>query len=296
MTRRDMLLAALVAAIWGFNFVVSALILDKLPPFLFTGLRFLLVAIPAVFFIKRPTSGWRAVIGVGIGIGVVQFGLMFWAMHLGITAGLASLLIQLVTIFTVVLAVLVLKETPSRMQVIGVVVGLIGLAVIALGRDASTPFIPILMMVGAALGWASANIIMRKSGETSGLSIAVWSALVSPIPMFIAPYVVDGPAAISAALGAIDWLTVLEFIYSSTVATLASFAVWMNLMSRYPASTVAPWSLVTPPVGMVSGWLVLDEVPGAFEIVGAAVILLGVLLASIGQRRPAATRQGAPSG
>src|SRR5690606_23146986 len=131
------------------------------------------------------------------------------------------------------------------------------------------------------------NIIMRKSGEQSGLSISVWSALVAPIPMFTISLVVDGPSTIWHALGQIDLPIVLGFIYSSTIATLACFAIWMNLLSRYPASTVAPWSLVTPPVGMLTGWWVLDQRPGTFEVLGAVIILLGVLFAGVGQRRGA---------
>lgn len=290
-----MLLAAFVAAIWGANFTVSALMLETLPPFLFTALRFLLVAVPAVFFIPHPSSGWMAVLGVGIGIGIVQFGLMFWAMHLGIKAGLASLLIQLVTIFTLILAVVVLRETPSRMQIIGVFIGLVGLAVIAVGRDTGTPFLPIVLMLAAALGWAAANIVMRKSGEKSGLAISVWSALVAPIPMFVASLLIDGPDEVWHALGQIDLAIVLGFLYSSTIATLLCFAIWMTLLSRYPASTVAPWSLVTPPVGMLTGWWVLGQRPGVFEVIGAAIILLGVLFASVGQRRTEPARKDVPA-
>lgn len=66
MTRRDGLLAAFVAAIWGINFVVSALMLEHLPPFLFTAVRFFFVAFPAIFFVGRPTSGWKPAVLMGI--------------------------------------------------------------------------------------------------------------------------------------------------------------------------------------------------------------------------------------
>ena len=185
MTRRDMLLAAAVAAVWGLNFVVSAVVLRDLPPLLFTAIRFFLVAFPAVFFVARPTAGWKPTVLVGFFIGCVQFGLMYWAIHLGMSAGLASLLIQFVTILTLVLAVIVLKERPTGVQVVGVLLGLAGLAIIGFGRSGSAPLLPFFMMLLAALGWAAANITVRASGEQSGLGISVWSALVPVVPMLL---------------------------------------------------------------------------------------------------------------
>lgn len=293
MTRRDSLLAAVVAAVWGINFVVSAVILRDLPPFLFTAIRFFLVAFPAVFFVRRPTSGWKPTVLVGIFIGCIQFGLMFWAIHLGMPAGLASLLIQFVTIFTLVLGVIVLNERPTRIQVLGVLLGLAGLGVIGLGRAGSAQLIPFLMMLVAALGWAAANITVRKSGEQSGLSISVWSALVPILPMLIASYVVDGPREIGDALGTIDWQMILLFVFASPIASLWGFAVWMNLLKNYPASTVSPWSLWTPPFGMIAGVIILGQIPQPIEWVGAGVVLLGILFAVIGAARPSRTTRPA---
>lgn len=289
MTRRDCLLAAGVAAIWGINFVVSAVILRDLPPFLFTAIRFFLVAFPAVFLVARPTSGWKPTVLMGIFIGCIQFGLMFWAIHLGMPAGLASLLIQFVTIFTLVLGVVVLKERPTRVQVLGVLLGLAGLAIIALGREGSAQLIPFFMMLVAAMGWAAANITVRKSGEQSGLSISVWSALVPILPMLIASYAVDGPQAVHEAVGRIDWQMILLFVFAAPVSSLLGFAVWMNLMKKYPASTVSPWSLWTPPFGMLAGVIILGQIPQPVEWVGAGVVLLGILVSVVGAARPLRT-------
>lgn len=286
MTRRDCLLAAGVAGIWGINFVVSAVILRDLPPFLFTALRFFLVAFPAVFFVRRPSSGWKPAVGMGICIGCVQFGLMFWAIDLGMPAGLASLLIQFVTIFTLILGVVLLKERPSRIQVIGVLIGLVGLAVIGIGRGGAAQLIPFLMMLVAALGWAFSNIIVRKSGEQSSLSISVWSAMVPILPMLIVSFLVDGPRVMADALATIDARMVLLFIFASPVASLLGFAIWMNLLRKYPALTVSPWSLWTPPFGMIAGVIFLNQNPQPIEWIGAAVVLFGILVSVGGTARP----------
>lgn len=292
MTRRDGLLATAVAAIWGINFVVSALMLRELSPSLFTALRFFLVAFPAIFFVGRPTSGWLPALLMGFFIGIVQFSMMFWAMHLGLPAGLASLLIQFVTIFTLVLGVLILRERPTRVQVIGVVVGLVGLAVIGVARaGTATPMLPFFMMLVAALGWAAANITVRKSGEQSGLAISVWSALVPIVPMLVAAYALDGADEVHRQLASIDWRMAIGFVFTSWIASLGGFAVWMNLMKKYPAAVVSPWSLWTPPFGMAAGAIVLHELPHPVEWVGAGVVLLGILIAAAGGPRPLRVRR-----
>src|SRR5205085_1948579 len=80
----------------------------EVPPLLLTALRYVVAAIPAVFFIGRPKVALGILVGYGLAVGVGQFGLLFAAIKLGMPAGLASLVIQLQVFFTVALAVLLL--------------------------------------------------------------------------------------------------------------------------------------------------------------------------------------------
>lgn len=278
-----MVLAALVAVIWGVNFVVSAIFVDHMPPMLFAAIRFTFVIFPAIFFIPRPGIGWRKTAGVGFFIGVMQFGLMFGAMRLGMSGGLASLLIQLQTLFTVLLAAAFLTERPTRKQVLGIALGLVGLAIVGMGRGGAA-MLPFLMMIGAAFFWGCGNVVMRSAKAKSGLSLTVWSSTVAPIPMFVGSYLFDGPDAIGAALSQINWLFVVGMFYTAIIATLIGFAVWSRLLARYPAGLVVPWSLVTPPAGILTAILVRHEYPSALEVAGAVVIISAVLLTTLNLR------------
>ena len=90
----DILAVILVTAIWGFNFVVVEWGLEGMPPFLLAGIRFALVVFPAIFFLPRPDTSWQNIVLFGIFFGLIQFGLLFFAMAVGISAGLASVVIQ----------------------------------------------------------------------------------------------------------------------------------------------------------------------------------------------------------
>lgn len=94
MNLRHSLLAALVAVLWGLNFVAIDFGLHangrEVPPLLFVAMRFVLVVFPWIFFIRKPDISWKAIIGVGLFMSAGQFGLLYLAMALGMPAGLAS--------------------------------------------------------------------------------------------------------------------------------------------------------------------------------------------------------------
>jgi O-acetylserine/cysteine efflux transporter len=104
MPRRHVILAFVVAVVWGVNFVVIHVGLRDFPPLLFAALRFTVVAFPAVLFVRRPAVPLRWVLGVGTFLSAGQFGLLFVAMDQGLPAGLASLVLQVQVLFTIAVA------------------------------------------------------------------------------------------------------------------------------------------------------------------------------------------------
>ena len=136
--RRDSSLAALVATIWGFNFVVIDWGMNggsaEMPPLLFAAIRFSVVVFPAVLLVPRPDAPWRVVLGVGVFMSLGQFGLLYVSMAAGMPPGLAALVLQAQVIFTVLIAAAVLRERPTPAQVAGIGVGAVGLLVVG-GRS-----------------------------------------------------------------------------------------------------------------------------------------------------------------
>ena len=205
MNARDSLLAALVATIWGFNFVVIDWGMHDVPPLLFAAIRFSLVLVPAVFFVRRPNAPWRTIAAVGAFMSLGQFGLLYVAMDAGLTPGLAALVLQAQVIFTVVIAAGVLRERPTLPQVIGVALGSLGLVVVAVGRGGHVTVTALALCLLAALSWGIGNVVSRSSGITGGLSLTVWSAAVVPVPLFALSLVIDGPSVVASAIGSFSW-------------------------------------------------------------------------------------------
>lgn len=278
-TRKDQALAALVAVIWGFNFVVIDWGMGDVPPLLFLAARFLAVIVPAVFLLPRPPVPWRTVAAVGVFMSLGQFGFLYVAMDAGMPPGLAGLVLQAQVVLTITLAAVVLRERPTRPQVAGVLLGVVGLVVVGLGRGGHVPAIALLLCLSAALMWAIGNVVSRASGATGGLSLTVWSALVVPVPLVLLSLVLDGPAAVADGIAAFGWRAGLSTVYTAGLASLVGYGLFNGLLSRNPSSAVVPWILLVPPVAIGSAWALLDEVPSPGELAGGALLVLGVLVA-----------------
>lgn len=285
MSLRDTLLALLVMMVWGANFVAIKVGVESVPPLLLTGLRFLFTALPAVFFLRRPAAPWSLIALFGFLLGVVKFGLVFSAVKLGMPAGLTSLLMQLQVFFTLGLAFIFFGERPSRMQALGAAIAFGGIGLFALERvQGALPLVPFLMVIGASFAWGLANITIKKAGKVDTLAFLVWSSLFSPLPLIALSFFVDGPAAMIAALSPprLDAVLALAFIVGPS--TLFAFAMWNGLLTRYPTSTAAPFALLVPVFGILSGSLLLGEPFTPLAMIGSGVVFAGLLINVFGDR------------
>lgn len=285
-SRRDMILAATVASLWGFNFVVIDWGMRGVPPLLFVAIRFLVVA-AAVVVVPRPRTSWRTIIGVGMFMSLGQFGMLYTSMALGLQPGLAALVLQAQAVFTILIAALALRERPSTAQVFGVALGVVGLSIVAAGRGGNAPALAVALALAAAMSWAIGNVISRRAGVVSGpgrlgsLSLTVWSALVVPVPALALSFVIEGPDAISHGLAAFGWSALVSTLYTAVLCTIIGYSIWNGLLSRNPSAAVVPWVLLAPVVAMTSAALLLGQIPNAAETLGGALLIGGVLVTGI---------------
>ncbi|MCY7325808.1 MAG: EamA family transporter [Microbacteriaceae bacterium] len=281
MTRRHTFLALLVVVIWGLNFVVIDAGLADVPPLVFVALRFLLVIVPAIFFIRPPAIGWRNILAIGAFLSLGQFALLYLALALGMPAGLASLLLQTQVVLSVIVSAIVLRERPTRRQLVGIIVGMVGLTVVVVGHSAAAPWLPLVVTMLAALAWAIGNVLSRRAKAASGLSLVVWSGLVVPIPSLALALIVDTPAVVIDSIVNISLVAIFSTIYTAVAASLIGYGIWNSLLARYPTSSVVPFTLLIPIIGILAAWVVQGEEPTASELVGGAIMLAGLATAVI---------------
>ncbi|MBD7977835.1 MULTISPECIES: EamA family transporter [Pseudomonas] len=284
MALKDLLLALVVIIAWGLNFVVIKVGLQDIPPLLLGALRFLLVVFPAIFFMRRPQVPWRWLLAYGLTLSLGQFAFLFSAMAVGMPAGLASLVLQAQAFFTLLFAGLFLGERLRRVTLFGLLLAAAGLALIGLQGGEGMTLAGFLLTLCAASMWALGNVVTRHIGRVDILGLVIWGALVPPVPFLALSAWLEGPAVMEQALRGISLDSLLAIAYLAFVATMLGYGLWGRLLARYPATQVAPFSLLVPVVGIGSSALLLGERLAPLQWVGAVLVMAGLLINVFGAR------------
>lgn len=282
MTGRDIFFALLVVTIWGVSFSVVKVGLEELPPIFFVAIRFAIVAIPAVFFIPFPkTSIWN-VIAVGVFIGVIKFGLLFIAMRADANASLSSLILQAQAFFTIGLSVVLFKEKLSTEQLAGIAVAALGFSAFFFGAGEAITILGLSLVLGAAAAWSVANIVMKRMQGVNLLGFMIWASVVPPVPLFVISYFIEtnDPVGLILTLSPKAWVSI---VYMSYLSTLLAYALWGRLLNRLPASTVTPFALLIPVIGILTSNLFLGETLTIMEITGTGAVMAGLCLCVLGK-------------
>ncbi|MGV3574544.1 MAG: EamA family transporter [Devosia sp.] len=275
---RHILLALLVVAIWGFNFVVIKLSVEALPPILAAALRFSAAAFPAILFVRPPKAPAWLVIAFGISFGFALYAFLNLSIAWGMPAGLSSLVLQTQAFFTMAMAFVLLGERPSKFQVMGAGIAFLGIGVIAFERIEGAGFVPLMMVLLAAAAWGLANVLTKKAGRVNAIAFTVWGSLAAPLPLFALSFATEGSDTVLSALAGFGWSDAALIAFLAYPATLLGGGIWSWLLGRHPASVVAPFTLLVPITGLLSGYLVLGETITAIEIAGGMLVIAGLVV------------------
>ncbi len=284
---RDLFAALGVVVIWGLNFVAMKYSLRDFTPFQLGTFRYIFAVLPLLLFVRRPKLSWRWLVPAGLAQ-FGQFGLLFVALQLGMTAALASVLMQTQVFFTTLMGVVLLHERLNGQLRIGLALAAVGLGCfganfIAGDATGGITLASLVLNLFAASMWAASNVIARKAQQAQPgydpLQFVVWMSLVPIVPFALMAWLFD-PADTRwnwthASVGA--WLGVA---YLGWFATIAAYALWTWLLKRHAANRVAPFSLGVPVIGLAAGMLTLGEHVTPWQWAGSACVVaaLGVVM------------------
>ena len=284
MTLHHLLLAILITAIWGINFSVIKLGLSSVEPFTLAGIRFTLCALPLLLFIKKPDVPWRYLISYGLVFGIGLWGLVNLGIRTGLSAGIASLLLQFSAFFTLLLGRLVLKESLSRYQIAGFMIACGGLLSIVFITDGSVTFSGMLLVLAGAIAWSIANIINKKAGTRQVFAFLVWSSVFAPVPLFLLDWLANGTRGYMSLISHMDARALLSVLFQVYPNTLFGYWVWNSLLKQYPVSTVAPLSLLVPVFGILGSMAIFGETITPVKILALLLIISGLVVGLYGRR------------
>jgi O-acetylserine/cysteine efflux transporter len=288
MKPHHMLLAALTSVVWGLAFVATKLGLESFSAPQLTALRFLIAALPALL-VPRPRIGWGLLVAIGMTWFAGQFLLLFFAFEAGLPPGLASVTQQMQAFFTVLLAAALFGDAPNARQCAGLIVAFGGLTLIGLTVGADLKPLALGLALAGALSWAVGNILVKRTPTDVPLfSLVVWASLVPPLPALAISGLLGTGSSFPSALLNASWIGLGGAIYLGAAATLI-YAIWGDLLQRYPAGVITPFALLSPCTGILASALVFGERFSALRYAGMALILVGlaIILLPIGKRATA---------
>jgi O-acetylserine/cysteine efflux transporter len=276
----NILLAVLVAVIWGLNFVVIKVGLDAFPPLLFSAMRFALAALPAAGLVGRKGVPWRWIIPIGLVTGVVSNGLLFVGMSYGISAGLSSLVMQTHVIITLVISWVLWRDTLSWRQVAGVAVALSGILLLGGQMHPAGTILGFLLALGSAAAFAVTTILLKQAGPVDMRRLAVWISLVPPLPLLGLSLIMEHGQW--HAVRHLSWSGVGALVYTSAISSILAFTIWGKLIKVYNPNTVAPFGLLVPVFGLISARICLGERYDGTELCASILVGLGLLMVVLG--------------
>jgi len=279
-----LLLAILITAIWGLNFSVIKLGLATVDPLILAGIRFTLCALPAIFFIPKPDVQWRYIIGYGLIFGIGLWGVVNLGIQAGLSAGIASLVLQFSAFFTILLGSWVFREAISRYQIAGTLIALGGLLSILSVADGSVTITGQMLVLLGAMAWSVANVINKRARTQQVFAFLIWSSAFSPIPLFLLEYWVNGSAGYITLVNQLDYRAVVSILFQVYPNTLFGYWIWNSLLKRYPVSTVAPLSLLVPVFGMLGSAMIFNEEMSLNKVVAVVLIVAGLAVGLYGER------------
>jgi drug/metabolite transporter (DMT)-like permease len=208
-------------------------------------------------------------------------------------AGRSAIIAYTMPIWATLIAMAVLHEPLNRRKVVGLVLGMLGMAVL-LGDDlrhiGSTP-IGAMLILCAAILWAFGTVLLRKwKPPMAQNALSGWMMLMGWLPLAIAaPFFDPRPPSYLAHLSGVAWFAILYNVFLA--GTVAHWA-WFTLARTLPVAVSSLSSLPVPVIGVFSGMLFLGERPGPTEFIALALViasLFAVLFQPAEKQRPPAT-------
>lgn len=290
MIRRESFFPVLLALLWGFNWPAIKIALQELPPFVLRsiglGSASILLLVVALLLRRRLAVGSSSVVPLILAgtLNIAGFNIFTAFAQLSTTTSRAAILTYTMPIWSVVLAALILREPIGRDKVIAVIVGAIGIGLLAIPIFESGKTAGVISPLLAALAWALGTIVLKKwplKGDpiaTTAYQLMIGAAI-SFVCVLASGQTV--PHSVSAEVAG-------AMMFHIVCATAGAYVLWFVILARNAASTSALLSFAVPVVGVLSAMLLVGDRPSILDIVGFAAILLAASFAVRSSLKPPA--------
>jgi O-acetylserine/cysteine efflux transporter len=286
----DLLLALLANTAWAFNFIAGKAGVTHFQPFLFTSLRFAILLLILLPFLRWIPGRMRGVLGIALVQGILHFSLVFAGLKASGDITSMAIASQLYVPFSALLAVVTLGEKLDRRRLLGIASAFGGVLVIGLDPVVFRHLDALLLIAAGAMAMAVATIQMRRLRGVGVFVLQGWIALcATPALALLSLLFEDGQWAAVRSATALELATP---VYSALGASLIGHGVVYYLLGRYPVSVTTPLMLLTPILAVAFGVLLWDDVLTWKLLLGGVMTLAGLVVITVPVPRRAVTVPG----
>jgi len=284
----DVLIAILVAVIWGMGFVVAKAGMEHFSPILLMALRFACTTLCLIWFFRPPLKLFKRLFWIALISAALQYSLTFTGVQ-GIDASTSALLIQLEVPFGLITAWLVLGERISIKQAVGMLIAFVGAILIIGEPKLSNDLVSVFLVISGAFTWAVGQVMIKKLGKVGGFMLISGIALLATPQLFIASFLLESNQLEQITTAPLEaWLAVA---YLGLIMTALAYALWYRLLGTYSVNQVMPYLLLLPLTSVAGGIFFLGESLTLKITIGGLLALIGVAVITI-QRSSTSTTTG----
>lgn len=279
MTVKDTGIALWVVLLWSMNLVVQKIAVGEISVFVLSFLRVALV-FPLLFLYPKPSKSlWQySLCGFFLaGLYLILFG---FGLKTDIGAGISAFIVQMQVFFVILCCYLILGEKPSWFQVIGIIISFMGVYLLKASSSSSElPVLGILLLVGSCLSYGIGIALSKKFKMGQSLEDITWISMTASVPLLMACLVFEGPLQTVDIITNISSIAIFCVLFAVLASTIWATYLWLSLLQRTPASSVATFMLLLPIFSNIISTIVLGETLTSFQMVAGSVIISGVMFA-----------------
>jgi O-acetylserine/cysteine efflux transporter len=282
--RRHLWQLVAINAVWGLNIVAVKLSADRFPPVFLTFLRVLIVGLAVWPWLRIRRGEMRWLLTAATCSGGLQFALMYSGVAVSGNMSSVALASQLGVPFATLLSVGFLGERIHWRRWLGIAMAFAGVAIIGFSPEVFHSRAGLLLIVVAAFIGAVGLVAIKRVHEVEPLELQAWLAWGSvPILLPLSLALEDGQVASLGTAGAVGWGALL---YSAVLASLVAHTTYFAMIRRYPVTSVAPVTVLTPLFSVLFSVVLLGDVLDARMVAGGLLTLGGVTVILVRERKP----------
>ncbi|MBE8191331.1 MAG: DMT family transporter [Alphaproteobacteria bacterium] len=285
MSIKHFLMLFVICVIWGFTFVAGKAAVEEIPPILFTGLRYLLLCLLLLPFLKIVPGRMPYILMLSFFLGSAHFVLFYGGMKVAENVSAVAVVTQLGVPISTVLSVFLLNETIGGRRLFGILAAFVGVVIISFDPAVADERIGIWLVLGSAILGAYGTILMKQIRQIGVYQMQAWIATLSFAPLFAVSLVFEDNHI--EVLQSASWVAWGGVAFTAFGASLIGHAGMYYLLKKYDVSVISPLTLMAPVFGVIFGVLVWgDELSMRFWI-GGSITLFGVLMIALRKREVA---------